>query len=96
MAEIALGSTAAILALAAAVTELKLEEMKRQAVPGAPAPAVATKAGPPSSIAVVVGTPGYYTGARDAETKAQYNARMGSDAGKFGDLGWMLGTAPKV
>ena len=51
---------------------------------------------PPSSITVAVGTCGYYTGARPAETLAQYNTRLGAVADTFGDLGWILGTKPKV
>jgi hypothetical protein len=45
---------------------------------------------------VPVGSPGFYTGARPAETLAQYDARLGTDANTFGDLGWILGTKPKV
>jgi hypothetical protein len=51
---------------------------------------------PPSSITVAVGSAGYYTGARPAETLAQYNTRLGAVADTFGDLGWILGTKPKV
>jgi hypothetical protein len=51
---------------------------------------------PPSSITVAVGSAGYYTGARPAETMAQYNTRLGAVADTFGDLGWILGTKPKV
>ena len=51
---------------------------------------------PPSSITVAVGTCGYYTGARPAETLAQYKTRLGTTYGTFGDLGTMLGTAPKA
>ena len=51
---------------------------------------------PPSSITVAVGTCGYYTGARPAETLAQYKTRLGAVADTFGDLGWILGTKPKV
>ena len=51
---------------------------------------------PPSSITIAVGTAGYYTGARPAETLAQYNTRLGAVADTFGDLGWILGTKPKV
>ena len=43
-----------------------------------------------------VGSCGYYSGARPAETKAQYNARLGAVADTFGDLGWILGTKPKI
>lgn len=49
-----------------------------------------------SSIPIAVGTAGFYTGARPAETKAQYNTRLGAVADTFGDLGWILGTKPKV
>ena len=49
-----------------------------------------------SSIPIAVGTAGYYTGARPAETLAQYNTRLGAVADTFGDLGWILGTKPKV
>ena len=49
-----------------------------------------------SSIPIAVGSAGYYTGARPAETKAQYNTRLGAVADTFGDLGWILGTKPKV
>jgi len=94
------------LAKAAPLVDPEAEVMEDPAPsPAPPAPAPAGAGTTPgatggaemaSSIPVVVGTPGYYTGARDAETKAQYDARMGSDAGTFGDLGWMLGTAPKV
>ena len=51
---------------------------------------------PPSSITIAVGTCGYYTGARPAETLAQYKTRLGTTYGTFGDLGTMLGTAPKA
>ena len=51
---------------------------------------------PPSTITVDVGSCGYYSGARPAETKAQYNARLGAVADTFGDLGWILGTKPKI
>ena len=51
---------------------------------------------PPSSITIAVGTAGYYTGARPAETLAQYKTRLGTTYGTFGDLGTMLGTAPKA
>jgi len=51
---------------------------------------------PPSSITIAVGTAGFYTGARPAETLAQYNTRLGAVADTFGDLGWILGTKPKV
>ena len=51
---------------------------------------------PPSTITVAVGSCGYYTGARPAETKAQYNTRLGAVADTFGDLGWILGTKPKI
>ena len=50
---------------------------------------------PPSTITVAVGSCGYYTGARPAETLAQYKTRLGTTYGTFGDLGSMLGTAPK-
>jgi len=49
-----------------------------------------------SSIPIAVGTAGFYTGARPVETKAQYQARLGSAYQTFGDLGWMLGTSPKA
>jgi hypothetical protein len=49
-----------------------------------------------SSIPIAVGSAGFYTGARPAETKAQYQARLGATYGTFGDLGTMLGTAPKA
>jgi len=49
-----------------------------------------------SSIPIAVGSAGYYTGARPAETKAQYNTRLGAVADTFGDLGWILGTKPKA
>ena len=49
-----------------------------------------------SSIPIAVGTAGFYTGARPAETKAQYNTRLGAVADTFGDLGWILGTKPKA
>ena len=48
------------------------------------------------SIPIAVGTAGFYTGARPAETLAQYNTRLGAVADTFGDLGWILGTKPKV
>ena len=51
---------------------------------------------PPSSITIAVGTAGYFTGARPAETLAQYKTRLGTTYGTFGDLGTMLGTAPKA
>ena len=51
---------------------------------------------PPSSITIAVGTAGYSTGARPAETLAQYKTRLGTTYGTFGDLGTMLGTAPKA
>ena len=51
---------------------------------------------PPSSITVAVGTCGYYTGARPAETLAQYKTRLGTTYGTFGDYGSWLGTAPKA
>ena len=51
---------------------------------------------PPSTITVAVGSCGYYTGARPAETLAQYNTRLGAVADTFGDLGWILGTKPKI
>ena len=51
---------------------------------------------PPSTITVDVGSCGYYSGARPAETKAQYNARLGAVADTFGDLGRLLGTKPKI
>ena len=51
---------------------------------------------PPSTITVAVGSCGYYSGARPAETLAQYNARLGAVADTFGDLGWILGTKPKI
>ena len=51
---------------------------------------------PPSTITVAVGSCGYYSGARPAETLAQYNARLGAVADTFGDLGWILGTKPKA
>ena len=50
---------------------------------------------PPSTITVAVGSCGYYSGARPAETLAQYKTRLGTTYGTFGDLGSMLGTAPK-
>ena len=53
-------------------------------------------AAPPSTITVAVGSCGYYSGARPAETKAQYNARLCAVADTFGDLGWILGTKPKA
>ena len=49
-----------------------------------------------ASIPIAVGTSGYYTGARPVETKAQYQARLGADYQTLGDLGWILGTAPKA
>jgi hypothetical protein len=49
-----------------------------------------------SSIPIAVGSAGFYTGARPAETLAQYNTRLGAVADTFGDLGWILGTKPKV
>ena len=51
---------------------------------------------PPSTITVDVGSCGYYSGARPAETKAQYNTRLGAVADTFGDLGHLLGTKPKI
>ena len=51
---------------------------------------------PPSTITVAVGSCGYYSGARPAETLAQYNTRLGAVADTFGDLGWILGTKPKA
>ena len=51
---------------------------------------------PPSTITVAVGSCGYYSGARPAETLAQYNTRLGAVADTFGDLGWILGTKPKI
>ena len=51
---------------------------------------------PPSTITVDVGSCGYYSGARPAETLAQYNTRLGAVADTFGDLGWILGTKPKI
>ena len=51
---------------------------------------------PPSTITVDVGSCGYYSGARPAETLAQYNTRLGAVADTFGDLGWLLGTKPKI
>ena len=51
---------------------------------------------PPSTITVAVGSCGYYSGARPAETKAQYNTRLGAVADTFGDLGHLLGTKPKT
>ena len=51
---------------------------------------------PPSTITVAVGSCGYYSGARPAETLAQYNARLGAVADTFGDLGHLLGTKPKI
>ena len=53
-------------------------------------------AAPPSTITVAVGSCGYYSGARPAETKAQYNTRLGAVADTFGDLGHLLGTKPKA
>ena len=49
-----------------------------------------------SSIPIAVGTAGFYTGARPAETLAQYNTRLGAVADTFGDLGYLLGTKPKA
>ena len=49
-----------------------------------------------SSIPIAVGTAGFYTGARPVETLAQYKTRLGATYGTFGDLGTMLGTAPKA
>jgi hypothetical protein len=49
-----------------------------------------------SSIPIAVGSAGFYTGARPAETLAQYKTRLGTTYGTFGDLGTMLGTAPKA
>ena len=49
-----------------------------------------------SSIPIAVGSAGFYTGARPAETLAQYNTRLGAVADTFGDLGWILGTKPKA
>ena len=51
---------------------------------------------PPSTITVAVGSCGYYSGARPAETKAEYNTRLGAVADTFGDLGHLLGTKPKI
>ena len=51
---------------------------------------------PPSTITVDVGSCGYYSGARPAETLAQYNTRLGAVADTFGDLGHLLGTKPKI
>ena len=51
---------------------------------------------PPSTITVAVGSCGYYSGARPAETKAEYNTRLGAVADTFGDLGHLLGTKPKA
>ena len=51
---------------------------------------------PPSTITVAVGSCGYYSGARPAETLAEYNTRLGAVADTFGDLGWILGTKPKA
>ena len=51
---------------------------------------------PPSTITVAVGSCGYYSGARPAENLAQYKTRLGTTYGTFGDLGTMLGTAPKA
>ena len=53
-------------------------------------------AAPPSTITVAVGSCGYYSGARPAETKAQYQTRLGADYQTLGDLGLILGTAPKI
>jgi hypothetical protein len=50
----------------------------------------------PSTIAVPVGSSGFYSGARPYEDLAAYDARLGSAADTFGDLGWILGTKPKV
>jgi hypothetical protein len=50
----------------------------------------------PSSITIAVGSSGFYSGARPVETLAEYETRMGAGFQKFGDLGWMLGTAPKA
>jgi hypothetical protein len=49
-----------------------------------------------SSIPIAVGTAGFYTGARPVEALAQYKTRLGATYGTFGDLGTMLGTAPKA
>jgi hypothetical protein len=67
----------------------------------APAPTAGTTPGgggpePASTITIAVGEAGYYTGARPVETKAAYDARMGASANTFADLGWILGTKPKV
>ena len=51
---------------------------------------------PPSTITVAVGSCGYYTGARPAETLAEYDTRLGAVADTFGDLGHLLGTKPKI
>ena len=51
---------------------------------------------PPSTITVAVGSCGYYSGARPAETLAEYDTRLGAVADTFGDLGWILGTKPKI
>ena len=51
---------------------------------------------PPSTITVAVGSCGYYSGARPAETKAEYDTRLGAVADTFGDLGHLLGTKPKA
>jgi hypothetical protein len=51
---------------------------------------------PPSTITVDVGSCGYYSGARPAETKAEYDTRLGAVANTFGDLGHLLGTKPKI
>ena len=66
--------------------------------PAAAAPATMPGGGPQpaSSIAIAVGSAGYYTGARPAETKAEYQSRMGSAYGTFADVGTWLGTAPKA
>lgn len=65
----------------------------------APAPAATTPGGgpqPASTIAIAVGSAGYYTGARPAETLAEYDARLGAMANTFSDLGWILGTKPNA
>ena len=51
---------------------------------------------PPSTITVAVGSCGYYSGARPAETLTEYNTRLGAVADTFGDLGHLLGTKPKT
>ena len=51
---------------------------------------------PPSTITVAVGSCGYYSGARPAETLAEYDTRLGAVADTFGDLGLNLGTKPKA